>query len=58
MGADRSAENTPNDPKFICPICLLKPKNSGFQRKKASFIVSGHKTAGVAKTLLFEVFPM
>ena len=22
MGAESLAENTPNDPKFICPICL------------------------------------
>ena len=31
MGADRSAENTPNDPEFICPIFLPKRKSSGFQ---------------------------
>ena len=31
-----SAENTPNDPKFICPICLPKLKSSGFHWKKAS----------------------
>ena len=31
MGADSSVENTPNAPKFICPICLPKPKRSGFQ---------------------------
>ena len=30
------AENTPNAPEFIYPICLPKPKTSGFQRKKAS----------------------
>ena len=36
MGADKSAENTPNAPKLICPICLPKPKRSGFQWKKAS----------------------
>ena len=30
-GADSLAENNPNAPKFICPICLPKPKNSGFQ---------------------------
>ena len=35
MGADSSAENTPNAPEFICPICLSKPKSSGFQEKKA-----------------------
>jgi hypothetical protein len=31
MGADSLAENTPIDPEFICPICLPKPKSSGFQ---------------------------
>jgi hypothetical protein len=36
MGADNSAENTPNTPEFICPIYLPKPKSSGFQWKKAS----------------------
>ena len=29
MGAGSSAENAP---EFICPICLPKPKSSGFQR--------------------------
>jgi hypothetical protein len=24
-------ENTPNAQEFICPICLPKPKSSGFQ---------------------------
>ena len=33
MGADSLAENTT---EFICPICLPKPKSSGFQWKKAS----------------------
>ena len=36
MGADSFAENTPNAWEFICPICLPKPKCSGFQWKKAS----------------------
>ena len=36
MGADGSAENTPNAPRFICQICLLNPKSSGFHWKKAS----------------------
>ena len=36
MGTDKSTENTPNAPEFTCPICLLKPKSSGFQWKKAS----------------------
>ena len=30
MGADCLAENTPNAPKFICPICLPKPKSFVF----------------------------
>ena len=37
MGADCSAQNTPNAPEFICPICLLKPKSSRFQWKNALF---------------------
>ena len=36
MGADSLAENTPNAPEFISPICLPKPKSSGFQWKKSS----------------------
>ena len=36
MGADSAAENTPNAPEFICPICPPKPKSSGFKWKKAS----------------------
>ena len=34
--ADILDENTPNAPEFICPICLAKPKSSGFQWKMAS----------------------
>jgi hypothetical protein len=30
MGADSWVENAPNAPEFICPICLPKPKSSGF----------------------------
>ena len=30
MGADILAENTPNAPQFIGPICLLKPKSLGY----------------------------
>ena len=36
MGADSLAENTSNALEFIWPICLPKPKTSGFQWKKAS----------------------
>ena len=36
MSADSLPKNTPNAPEFICPICLPKPKRSGFQWKKAS----------------------
>ena len=47
MGADSSAENTPNAPEFISPICLPKPKSSGFQEKRlhwASVVRgAGHK---------------
>ena len=34
MGADGLAQNTPIASEFICPICLPKPKSSGFQWKK------------------------
>ena len=34
--AYNSAENTPNAPKFISPICLSKPKSLGYHWKKAS----------------------
>ena len=37
MGADKSAENILNAPKFICPNCLPKPKSLGFRWKKTSF---------------------
>ena len=39
MGADSAAENIPNSPEFICPICLPKRKKSGFQWKKNSLCV-------------------
>jgi hypothetical protein len=31
ISADISARNTPNAPEFIFPICMPKPKSSGFQ---------------------------
>ena len=33
MGADKSAENTPNAPKFICPNCLPKHRSLRFSWK-------------------------
>ena len=39
MGADKSAENTPNAPKNLGPICLTKPKIMGIS-KKSSLLVS------------------
>ena len=38
MGADKSAENTPNAPQIFGPICLLKPKSLEFP-KKLSLVV-------------------
>ena len=29
MGADKSAENTPNAPQIVGPICLSMPKSLG-----------------------------
>ena len=37
--ADCLAENTPNAPKFFGPICLPKPKSSGFSKKPLWVIV-------------------
>ena len=54
MGADSSAENTPNAPKSICPICLPKPKNSGFQWKKASLGVRSLCFLPYLKTFLHQ----
>ena len=34
MSADKSAENTPNAPKFIYPNCLPKPKVWNFDEKR------------------------
>ena len=36
MGIDSLAENTPNAPAFICPICLPQ-QVLNFNKKKASF---------------------
>ena len=36
MGAEKSAENTPNAAKIISPNCLPKPQKLGFHGKKAS----------------------
>ena len=34
MGAESSAENTPNAKEVICPICLPKPKGLDFNEKR------------------------
>ena len=39
MGADKSAENTPNVAQNFGPICLPKPQNSGFSKKTLSLCV-------------------
>ena len=36
LGADKSAENTPNAPRFICLNCLPKPISLEFLWKKAA----------------------
>ena len=33
MGADKSGENTPNAPTFICPNCLPKPKSLEMKKR-------------------------
>jgi hypothetical protein len=44
--ADSLAQKTPNALDFVCPICLPKPKSSGFQWKKASLGVRSLWTEG------------
>ena len=46
MVADSSAENTPNAPEFVCPICLPKTKSSGLQWEKASLGIRGSDKSG------------
>ena len=38
MGADKSAENTPNAPNLFGPICLHKPKSLEFTKKKTLWV--------------------
>ena len=38
MSADKSFENTPNAPKYICPNSLPKPKSLGFFMKWVSVV--------------------
>ena len=38
MGADKSAKNTQNAPKFIYPICLPKPKILWFSKKSSLWV--------------------
>ena len=38
MGADKSAENTPNAPKFLGPICLPNPKSLRFWIKRSLWV--------------------
>jgi hypothetical protein len=37
MGANSFVENTPNASKFICPICLPKPKKIWILIEKGFF---------------------
>ena len=51
MGADSSAQNTPNAPEFICPICLPKPKSCDFNEKRlhrVSIVRDSFHTYGIA----------
>ena len=38
MGADKSAENTPNAPNIFGPICLPKPKSLRFSKKSSLWV--------------------
>ena len=45
MGADSLAESTLNALEFVCPICLPKPENFGFQWNKNGNVQNWpHKT--------------
>ena len=61
MGADSSAENSPNAPKFICPNCLPKPKSLNFNKKKVSLGVrspcSGRSIAYLLCAAVFTLAP-
>ena len=47
MGPDKLAENTPNAPEFIYPICVLKPKGLDFNEKRLhwAFVVRGRENS-------------
>ena len=38
MGANKSAENTPNAPNIFGPICLPKPKSLRFSKKSSLWV--------------------
>ena len=60
MGADSSAENTPNAPKFICPKCLPNPKELEFLWKKSVVRVWCNGSKGVKEISLqnYEINPI
>ena len=41
MGADESAKNTPNTPKFICPNYLPNPKSLALMKKASLVLIQG-----------------
>ena len=45
MGADKSAENTPNAPKFICPLHFAQTKRRDFNEKRVHWasVVRAHR---------------
>ena len=61
MGAEYSlTKNTPNAPEFIRPICLPKPKSSGFQwtfvvREWKDCVFQANKTR---KFFVHEIVPL
>ena len=60
MGADKSAENTPNAPKIFGPICLPKPQNLGFSKRSSLWvsIVCGTKVVATMSpaTFFYSIF--
>ena len=54
MGADKSAENSPNAPKCICPDCLSKLKGRDFNEKRLHWasIVRALDNLNIKKSIL------
>ena len=56
MGADKSAQNNSNAPKFICPICLPQAQKFGILIKTTSLGVRSPCYRALACTRTFVPF--